>query len=321
MLMNSMASQPTAVGDLNLPSLLTTEWLIGYCGRVARINGLKPQIRGIAQRLHKAGPQVATGGSSAPAALIPAFASAVAMDPLTVVLNHTTWPAILATNRPSRSEILARLLAPDTRHIFSRPARREEWFCPACAREDLRSLPFSFWRRDHQLPGSFRCGIHHCALVAVERGQAVKFMPDQLVDSKALPISEVAQGLLDDQYAERASVIANAINGGTLNLEVDEVADLLLAHAGTRLKPSAEEISPEDIRALLREQVNSEWVGLALQYGSSQARDRFAYVDRLLFGNYGAISGAAVAIVAAALFASSDDAVEAMTPISKPFAQ
>lgn len=316
-----MASAPRSIGDMDLPSLLPMEWLNGYCGRVARINSLKPQIRGIAQRLHKAGTQVTTGGSSAPAALIPAFAAAMGMDPLTVVLNHTTWPAILATNRPSRSEILTRLLAADTRHIFSRPARREEWFCPGCAQEDLKSLPFSFWRRDHQLPGSFRCDIHHCALLAVERDQAVKAMPHELVDSKALPISKVAQALLGDQYAERASGIASAINGGTLNLQVNDVADLLLAHAATRLKLAAEEVSPEDIKALLRQQVNAQWVGLALQYGSSQARDRFAYVDRLLFGNYGAMSGAAVAIVAAALFASADDAVEALTPISMPFAQ
>jgi len=309
-----VVSAPCRIGDLELLSLISGEWLNGYCGRIARFNSLKPTLREVTSHLH----QAVAPNSSAPAALIPAFSKAAGIDVLTVLLNHTMWPAIRATNRPSGPEILELLADPETRTVFSKPARREEWFCPACASEDMASLHFSFWRRDHQLPGSFRCNAHGCALSATERNSAIKHMPHELAVSNALPISGKARSLLNDLFAQRASDIANAINSGRLNLEVEDVATLLLARAAMRLELEADAVSPDDVKALLRRHVKSKWGQLALQYGSSQARDRFAFADRLLFGNYGAISGAAVAIVAAALFQSTDDAIAALTRLSTP---
>lgn len=307
--------EPCRIGNLDLLSLQPGEWLDGYCGRLARINGLKPNLREVTRQLHKA----VAPNSSEPAALIPALSRAAGLDSLTLVLDRTTWPAILATNRPSGPEIRHRLSDPNFRKVFSRPARREEWFCPDCASDDFKSRRFSVWRREHQLPGSFRCSVHARALVAMDRGTAVGAMPSELGGRKPLPISRVAQNLVDDPFAQRASAISNAVSSGTLNLEVEDVAGLLLMQAATRLSVAEDEVTSEQVKALLTRQVNPDWVTLALQYGSSQARNRFAYVDRLLFGNFGATSGAAVAITAAALFDSANAAIQALMPLSQPF--
>ena len=69
-----------------------------------------------------------------------------------------------------------------------RQTRKGSFFCEKCVNQDLLRLGFSYWRRDHQLPGIMCCREHEEPLAYTEVKDAFFFCPSEYLES-SIPIS------------------------------------------------------------------------------------------------------------------------------------
>lgn len=57
-------------------------------------------------------------------------------------------------------------------------SHKNKW-CPHCAQSDRDRYGFSYWRRDHQVPGQLFCETHHCVLQGIESDDAFLLFPHE----------------------------------------------------------------------------------------------------------------------------------------------
>ena len=61
--------------------------------------------------------------------------------------------------------------------------RTAAYFCPQCVREDVDFHGQSYWRRQHQLPGSLLCAKHGCGLCYVDSDKALLKPPSFFLET------------------------------------------------------------------------------------------------------------------------------------------
>lgn len=57
-------------------------------------------------------------------------------------------------------------------------SHNNKW-CTDCAQSDRDRYGFSYWRRDHQVPGQLFCETHHCVLQGIESDDAFLLFPHE----------------------------------------------------------------------------------------------------------------------------------------------
>lgn len=111
--------------------------------------------------------------------LIEATAAANDMTPEQVLRQHTTYIWRASSDRRDLLSLSgnARLHSQSNMALYSH--NRTVWGCAACMQEDVERLSFSYWRRDHQVPGRIVCRAHGSPLMAIRETQVLPGGPSQ----------------------------------------------------------------------------------------------------------------------------------------------
>ncbi len=149
---------------MHFPELHPDELLLGYIGRVARLNCVtRSQVR---SSVHQRFGDVQLTGArktwSVP------LASALGLSVPELLTGHTLEPLIRVNSppiAPDRESPLNHGLLPAIRQAELSIQGRRLRLCSSCVREDLGFWGYSYWRRSHQLPGVRWCLKHRCGLL------------------------------------------------------------------------------------------------------------------------------------------------------------
>lgn len=192
--------------ELYIPALMPDEFISGYLGRIACINGYKSDRPSrLALRkwhdYHFPGKPCTT--------LTTQLADANGIDTFSFAKHHTLIPIIRAV-----SSFLAeqRHGDPNGHGLLwthgSRILRNDLQFCTECINEDLDYHGFSYWRRSHQLPGIDWCTKHAVPLLTVSTTKSLWSEPATLKTYKPSYVihdSDIENNPTLNRYAETLS--------------------------------------------------------------------------------------------------------------------
>jgi len=122
-------------------------------------------------------------------------------------------------------------------------------YCQQCAKEDLALFGYSYWRRDHQLPGMLWCSKHGHQLKSVRRRDAIEQCPhqitDSLVDNRVHSLTQVQTEVLkryariSSEILSQASAIDSLAASAVLNHQA-KTKNLRISKLGKRTTVSSE---------------------------------------------------------------------------------
>lgn len=186
-----------------VPPLLPDELLLGYRARLATIHHAeRAQVLHQALQEHYEVPPGFVGRSS----FVGCLATALNRPVNELLQNHTLMPLIAAFPDETEAENhVGRHLADTSSGSWLRLTRERLALCPDCIADDLEAYQFSFWRRSHQQPGLFHCGVHRVELRFIPPPQFLLARPDELLDSADF----AEDGAL--KAADRNQAVARAI--------------------------------------------------------------------------------------------------------------
>lgn len=299
-------------GVIIRPEILPDEYAPGYKGRVMALNGL---IDG----KHAMSVLMAWSGNAAANlrdfSTVEVLAKIAGIDNHQFVRAHTTLPlrrAVAAIHREvehgstSQRSILW--------SVALRELRPGAYLCKQCILEDLDFHGISYWRREHQMPGLYCCSKHSLPLAYVDSQSAFGSPPsaffacNHLVDPhwvKKLERSDAVQRFLsitsdllarpmplDERYVSRAAI---------------ERATALGLHTGRGA------VRQKLVSDLIIECFDREWLDSVAPSLIGKPIGEFkSTVDGTLLGKRKGLSATTYALVFAALFESSDLAINAM---------
>lgn len=94
-------------------------------------------------------------------------------DCQSIIMNHTLFPYYVRMYKPEqKTKMLAALCGGESvtlTHIW-KSTTKKTWrlrYCPICAQSDMQKYGETYWHREHQLPLSMSCCVHHCRLQSV----------------------------------------------------------------------------------------------------------------------------------------------------------
>lgn len=104
-----------------------------------------------------------------------------------------------------------------------RQTRIGSYFCKKCVHEDIATLGYSYWRRDHQLPGVMLCNEHRLALSYTEEKNAFFSSPNQYLSTRTDIDSAWARAVYRNRFVERYIAISRALIQQDFPFEVKKV--------------------------------------------------------------------------------------------------
>ena len=162
---------------LHIPELMPDEFILGYLGRIASVNGIMGEtaIRSSLKDWYLQQP-----GTNSKVTLLEQLSFASKIDSHQFACHHTLIPVYRAVashlheNKHGDPHDFGLLSAHAPRLM-----RDDVQICQECVKEDLDYLGFSFWRRSHQLPGIDWCQKHAVGLHSL-KGKSHFFMQPSL---------------------------------------------------------------------------------------------------------------------------------------------
>lgn len=178
-----------------IPEIMPDELATSFLQRIAAVNGYRLDKRFTEALFRSLG---IASSSKSHVYLIRALAELTRMNPHEFIRQHTLVP-------------YTRAISPVTYDIPGREKRpywSEEktdlsllrdllYQCPRCASDDAIELGFSYFRRQHQIPGIYQCAIHGSPLIAptenstVQNNKITELIHDNPVISRYAHISKV----------------------------------------------------------------------------------------------------------------------------------
>ncbi|MBE0547869.1 MAG: TniQ family protein [Rubrivivax sp.] len=293
-----------------IPTIQPDEWLEGYRGRLSRLSdisvrvGVEPALRNF--MAHR------RDDTESPLSFIGMISMALGMPTSDIVLRHTLWPAQIAVDRTSDHEVIARRAADiDGKFMFSRPMRLQTWLCPRCAEDDLNHLPFSYWRRSHQLPGQLFCRDHGHELQFVPRSNHLVHLPHEHLGVATPSSTELLERMRRSVHVTRAMQISNAILEGQF-IPSRGHCSAVLSRRAKALSMTADAAGrfPE-VKDLVDQHIPRAWLKDAMPKVTARL-ESMAFVDHVFDTSLAGLSGVAIAVVAAMLYDDANGALKAM---------
>ncbi len=292
--------------------LLPEELLEGYRGRLRLLNGLRDGDA-VVKALNGLLPGMAAY-IGCPVAFTELVARHNSCPTYDVVMRHSMWPFTAAIDRPRdhrRIEALAETRAGRT--AVMRGARSHAWLCRDCVREDLGFWHLSYWRRSHQLPGALWCEKHRSALGRVSLGAIQAGPPDHCAAEAEVPEPSLLESARDSSEVQRFLDICLGILEADIALERASCASILLRKALESDVCGRPEDAGEALTELSRRKLPIAWrreVSPKIDWNRGAV---VATIEAVCRAQQYPPSTTAVALVAALLFASSDDALLALS--------
>lgn len=297
------------------PSLFPDETALSYQGRLMRLNGISHpddavrKMRALADRSEQPDPHEC---------LVERLARIAGMVPTQFVRHHTTLTYQRAFAYRKGQAIHPHGSAA-TREVMRmtglRPIRHASYFCAQCTAEDLDFHGVTYWRRAHQMPGTFWCEKHGCPLHFVDTEAALLSPPGAFM-AAGVPVEEQwVQRLQESPSINRfLAISADLVDRGTPWDERD-VSQLIRQRAATKgLHTGRGRASKPRISELLRDQFEPVWLATVIPALDPSSSDQGSgqTIDRALYGKRQCVATEVYAAILAVLFESADDAMVAL---------
>lgn len=293
-----------------IPTIQPDEWLEGYRGRLSRLSdistrfGVEPALRNfMAYRCDD---------TERPLSFIGMLSIKLAMPVSDIVLRHTLWPAQISVDRSIDHHAIARQAADaDGKFVFSRPMRLKTWLCPRCVEDDLAQLPFSYWRRSHQLPGQLFCRDHGHELHFVPRSNHLVHLPHEHLGASSPASNELLERVRRNVHVTRAMQISNAMLDGQFSP--------LRGHCSAVLGRRAKALGMTGdgagrfpaVKDLIEQHIPIAWLKDAMPKVTARLKSMH-FVDHVFDTSLAGPSGLAIGIVAAMLYEDCNSALRAL---------
>jgi hypothetical protein len=294
------------------PSSLPDEIASGYLGRLFRLNGWPADQLGMRELAGLLGKSERTQREVSTAEML---AEVAGMNLHAFVADHTLLPLQRAVTRRAPGDLLGGKNWQSTLCVQAmRSMRPNAYLCPVCVKEDQGFHGFSYWRREHQMPGRFRCSKHGCGLYRVSGNRSFWNSPAESADiaepvtDRALmcePMRSAADRFLDVCTALLHKGIPQDESQVSLNV-IDRAMQL-------GLHVRRPEISRELVSDLVKNTFENDWLESVIP-GLPHVKKGVLYevIDRTRSGRVPGFSTFTHALVYAALFSDADEAVNAM---------
>lgn len=192
-------------------------------------------------------------------------------------------------------------------------ARPHGFACAHCIQEDLGFWGGSYWRRSHQLPGTYFCSKHGTALHRANRGYAELMPPNEAIDAwEHLPqYPEIAESETVREFVELTNITLDE------GLAIDPVkAHSALVQQAHRigLGPMDREFS-QRIRVHMASCVPLVWLKDLTRNGERIGTDGGSSIHAFLRRSSSAISPQLLLLMAISLFGNAREALKGIQPI------
>ena len=169
------------------PALLPDEYAPGYRGRIMKLNAWTDVDHAARQMLHWMDQPDATLETISYVEILSTVAGTQTNQ---FARDHTLLPirglfkkhtGLYAKGWGSNQTSLT--------NLGLRPMRQGAYLCPRCVEEDIDFHGFSYWRREHQLPGRFTCSKHGAPL-KVANGNSIYVKSPFDRSSQSVPVDD-----------------------------------------------------------------------------------------------------------------------------------
>lgn len=294
------------------PTALPDELASGYDGRVLRYNGWTDRKLAMAWLLSWSG---SVGSSRREVPTVELLAKVAGLETAQFVQDHTTLPMRRAVT--SLMPGLPHGCASNASVLWTmamRATRPAAYFCERCVEEDFDFHGAPYWRRGCQLPGVFWCSKHGTPLSFVESTSAFAASPTDFLDSRHVVSERWVEALKGCAPIARFQTICADLLARTSSLDEEAVSKA----ARRRAMEIGMHVGRGTVRQgllsdLIKRRFNPKWLDSVLPGLTEKPRGEFwQTVDGALLGKRSGVSSLVYALAFAALYDSSDDAVNAM---------
>ncbi|WP_322627864.1 TniQ family protein [Halothiobacillus sp.] len=221
-----------------LPQLMPNELFLGYLWRVAKINGITDTslasilkgLRVMAER--SCNGRIFSGGIGGALDLVSQLSG---LPKIKLEYNHTLAPLFVISKQTRTSPPSSAFSTRITMHIWNAALqinKRSLCYCDQCAQNDLVHNGFSYWRRDHQLPGNFWCPVHLTRLKRAPEGETFLKSPSfyEATDT-GIPL---AQTCGSNPFIEHFMLLQRSIFWSATRFQIVRFEELVLEKARER---------------------------------------------------------------------------------------
>ena len=129
-------------------------------------------------------------------------------------------------------------------------ARKSAHLCPQCVQEDLAFHGFSYWRRSHQLPGTYWCAKHGCALHFFMNDGRLYQSPAHVLERCTCVDEEWVRALRRNPWIRKALDISGELARGKESVDVNRFAQCVRGQAVAQGYGTVD--SQVDVQAIFR---------------------------------------------------------------------
>lgn len=285
----------------------------GYLGRVMRFNGVRERKDAL-QALRVCAGEPADGGEGLRTGTVALLASLAAMPLEQFVAEHTTlpWRRAIAWSKTDVEHG-----GEDSESIISisgmRLARNAAYLCPDCVAADQVELGFSYWRRDHQLPGRERCARHGTMLARVDNEWAFVKSPASFIkadQAKVLDESNAQEQIM----VQRFHAIADALMARKLPVPIAVMRGVLHRRGqASGMQVHGGEVKHTLLSDVIKRAFPTNWLREVYPaLASKPERKLMNRVDGVFYFAKGASSVEPYFLALAVLFDSADEAIQTL---------
>ncbi len=294
------------------PEVLPEEFAPGYKGRFMAMNGITGSKQVMRALVKWSG---ATPNSQASVSTVGLLAKVADMDTAQFVCAHTLLPlrrAVVAKFQDVKhgSSVQPTLLS----YAAMRGSAPGAYMCMRCVAEDIDFHGISYWRREHQIPGQYSCAKHFVPLGCVDAPNAFMLPPSNFYDSHHAIDGKWAKkvdgnGAIQRYLAITSDLLARSMPLDELN--VSRTARARASELGLRIGRAVNE--KKLVSDLVRQCFDARWLASTLPSLAEKPIGEFwSPIDEAVLGKRRGTSSIIHAAIFAALYESSDAAINAM---------
>lgn len=296
--------------DVIRPQPFPDEWVVGYAGRVARLNGWGAE-KELYDGLRNASGKI--GQSMLELTAVHILANAAGMHVERFARDHTLLPIWRGVTRRQSGPIVP--TENPSRALWGwglRPLRSYAYFCAACAREDVDFHGQSYWRRDHQIPGRQVCAKHGRSLTKVDLRHLIAHSPVGCMTKDDVVTSDFDQLDQATPHLDRFLDICNHLLANPRARDEADVSRCAAAFAKEQgYHTGRGAIRKPLISDYLLEVFGRDFIGEAFPgMPDKETGEHLSSIDECLKGKRSGKRTLAYVAVAAILFEESDSAFE-----------
>ena len=283
------------------PRLLLDELLDGYIGRLVLISGCNSEIA-FARVLARNRGEHARDPSAVE--FLQDVCSISGASVQAILQKHTVAGALLI---PAEYFLRGGAYPPGRRFAYrcwADYAKEHLWMCPQCVEDDLKAQPFAYWRRSHQLPGTFTCRAHDEPLRFIAQPRLLSFSPADALDRSRAATPEMLTDITQNHRVKVASQFIERI------LYPKRTPGVALRDGGELDSTEFGLLGSNEVEHTLHTAFPTHW----LRWARPQGRLRCGTRDALLHGNAAKqpVGLLNLAMTASVLFPCADQAIGAL---------